>query len=488
MNSKYFKSTLCSAAVVALSLVMGVSCTADDVVAGKDIDFDHMESIYDTKVIMQDARTAKSMNIIDLYKEGYKAELRINLTKALEAPVTFEISVDGEYVDAYNKANETEYRLFPGAVTPGDAPSVTIEAGKTQAVVEVNIPSAELEEGVDYMLPVKVVSANDQLTLNEKETRCVYVINDMVKVSDCFKGDDLPKGFLFFEVNDANPLNALAFELENGKLLWDAVVLFAANINYDEEAGRPFVKCNQNVQFLLDNHETFLQPLRKRGIKVLLGLLGNHDAAGLAQLSKQGAKDFAAEIARYCEAYQLDGVNYDDEYSNAPDLDNPAFDHAGSDAAARLCYETKLAMPDRLVTVYDWGQMYGTDSVDGVDADEWLDVVVPNYGAHAYPVGKISKKKCAGIAAEFNGGFGDSLNERNARMILDEGYGWHMGFAPDPMKADDGMVRRNHWKTIFGRLSGAELFYGCKLKDPTIFYKKNDPKPYVYPDELPLRR
>ena len=30
----------------------------------------------------------------------------------------------------------------------------------------------------------------------------------------CYKGDDLPKGFLFFEVNDVNPLNALTFELE----------------------------------------------------------------------------------------------------------------------------------------------------------------------------------------------------------------------------------------------------------------------------------
>ena len=37
-------------------------------------------------------------------------------------------------------------------------------------------------------------------------------------------------------------------------------------------------------------------------------------------------------------------------------------------------------MPDKLVTVFDWGQMYGVATVDGVDAKEWIDVVVANYG------------------------------------------------------------------------------------------------------------
>lgn len=489
MNTKYLKTTLYSAAALVFGATMGVSCTADDVVAGQNIDFDHIESIYDTKVIMQDAKTVKSMNIVDLYDAGHTASLKVNITKAMASDLALKLEVDADFVEAYNAKNETAYKLFPTeAVEFENNGAVSIAAGQMQTLAGVKFNATPMEKGVDYMLPVKITSSNEAVTLLENETRCVYIVKDMMNLSDCFKGEAHPKGFLFFEVNDANPLNALAFELENGKLLWDVVVLFAANINYDTESGRPYVKCNPNVQFLLDNNETYIQPLRKRGIKVLLGLLGNHDAAGLAQLSKQGAQDFAAEVARICEAYNLDGVNYDDEYSSEPDLNNPAFDETGTAAAARLCYETKKAMPKRMVTVYDWGLMYGTESVDGVQADEWIDVVVPNYGDHAYPVGGMSMKKCAGIAAEFNGGFGDSLNAKNAQMILDKGYGWHMGFAPDPMKADEGKVRRNHWKVIFGRLSGAELFYGCGLKDPTIFYKKNDPKPYIYPDELPLKR
>ena len=49
-------------------------------------------------------------------------------------------------------------------------------------------------------------------------------------------------------------------------------------------------------------------------------------------------------------------------------------------------------MPDKLVTVFAYGQMYGVATVDGVDASEWIDVAVPNYGFSAHPVGNMTKK------------------------------------------------------------------------------------------------
>lgn len=51
------------------------------------------------------------------------------------------------------------------------------------------------------------------------------------------------------------------------------------------------------------------------------------------RLSEQGAKDFAREVAQYCKAYNLDGVNYDDEYSNSPDLSNPSLTNPSTAAA-----------------------------------------------------------------------------------------------------------------------------------------------------------
>lgn len=140
-----------------------------------------------------------------------------------------------------------------------------------------------------------------------KESHCFYVVKDMTSMPTCYKGDDLPKGFLFFEVNDVNPLNALTFELEDGRLLWDVVCLFSGNINHHADRNAPFLSLNPQTQYWMDNNEVFIQPLRKRGIKVIMCVLGNHDQSGVAQLSDYGCQMFAKELATFCEAYNIDG-------------------------------------------------------------------------------------------------------------------------------------------------------------------------------------
>ena len=103
------------------------------------------------------------------------------------------------------------------------------------------------------------------------------------------------------------------------------------------------MKANPNVQALLDNSEELLQPLRKKGIKVLLDILGNHDQAGIAGLSDWGCEQFGKELAQICLDYKLDGIGFDDEYSRYYGS-GKWFAGPSSQQAARLCYETKKAM------------------------------------------------------------------------------------------------------------------------------------------------
>lgn len=459
---------------------LGIICTllmvscADDLVISRNFgEHENLQGIYENRVFLSDGNTGKASNIVEIYKSSYTTHVRMNLSKVATSSTSAKVVIDENYLDIYNKLHNTNFKSLPSelvSLSNDGVFSSVQKAGQLSIELTINV-GEQLEPGVTYALPLALSQTSSDIVVRDEESRhCIYFVKDMRSFGDANKGDDKPKGFLFFEVNDVNPLNALSFQLENGKYLWDAVVLFAANINYDSEAGRPYVKCNPNVQYLLDNNETLLQPLRKRGIKVLLGLLGNHDMAGLAQLSDNAAKDFAREIAQYCYAYNLDGVNYDDEYSSMPDLDNPSFVFPSTKAAARLCYETKKAMPDKWVTVFDYGQMYGVASVDGVDADEWIDVVVPNYGGAAYPVGNMSYKKCAGIAAEFNLGIGGNLDSYGAKRLLNGNYGWFMGFAPAP----------KNYHLIFNRLQGAYDLYGSKLKDPEIYFEKNNPTPLKY--------
>ncbi len=471
MKIRYITSSLLTALVISSSTFF-TSCD-DELEVGSKINESAYEGVYQNNAFLRDGKSNLVSNIVELYKDTYTTSVRMGLSKAPTTASSASVQIDKDYLTTYNEEHKTDFELYPtDLVSFSNEGILTMNPETKSGEVEMTITAGpDLQADKTYAIPLMIHKESSDINIKDNTARhCIYLVKDMRGASDCFKGEDKVKGFLFFEVNDVNPLNAFSFELENGKLLWDVVVLFAANINYDAEAGRPRVQCNPNVQYLLDNNETLLQPLRKRGIKVLLGLLGNHDMTGLAQLSKQGAKDFARELAQYCKAYNLDGVNFDDEYSKSPDINNPALTYPSTEAAARLCYETKQAMPDKLVTVFAYGQMYGVSSVDGVDAKEWIDIAVPNYGGSARPVGNMSYKQCAGAAIEFNLGI-SGLYSYTANNLKSQGYGWFMGFAPNPTK----------YRSVFSSLyEGCPILYDSKLKEPSIYYKKNDPTPYIY--------
>ena len=313
MNMKYITSGLLAAMIVNCTAFL-TSC-ADDLEVGKNIDESAYSGIYENNAYLRDGKSNLVSKVVELHGETYATTVKMGLSKTPNTATSAKVKIDAAYLETYNKAHNTDFELYPqDLVTFANEGVLTVNANAKSAEVDMTIRAGEgLQDDKTYAIPVAISDQSSDITIKDESAKhCIYLVKDMRNAGDTYKGEDAVKGYLFFEVNDVNPLNTLSFQLENGKLIWDVIVLFAANINYDSEAGRPRVQCNPNVQYLLDNNETFLQPLRRRGVKVLLGLLGNHDITGLAQLSDQGAKDFAREIAQYCKAYNLDGVNYDD--------------------------------------------------------------------------------------------------------------------------------------------------------------------------------
>lgn len=479
MNTKILVSGLFFALIMGCTAFL-TSCT-DDLVVGKQFDESAYSGIYENNAYLRDGKSNLVSNVVELHTDTYTTTVKMGLSKVPTESTSAKVNIDAAWLDTYNKEHETDFELYPqDLVTFANNGILTVKTNTKSAEITMTIRAGEgMQEDKAYAIPVAISNQSSDITIKDENAKhCIYFVKDMRKAGDAYKGDDVVKGCLYIEVNDVNPLNAFSFKLENGKLLWDVVVLFAANINYDNTAQRPYVKCNSNVQYLLDNNEIFIQPLRKRGIKVLLGFLGNWDQAGLAQLSKTGARDFAREVAAYCKAYNLDGVNYDDEYSNNPDLNNPAFQPLGAKAGGRLLYETKRAMPDKMVSTYNYGNMYGTEgsNIDGVDISEFLDFVVGDYGfdSSVNPIGNMSWKQCSGLSMQFSSGQSMDLDEEGAHKLLDRGFGWYMGFAANP----------DNYRNIFNRLTGCEILYGSPVVDPTIFYKKDDPTPYKYPNDL----
>jgi chitinase len=51
-------------------------------------------------------------------------------------------------------------------------------------------------------------------------------------------------------------------------------------------------------------------------MKVVLTILGNHQGAGICNFpTREAARDFAQQLANTVNTYGLDGIDFDDEYS-----------------------------------------------------------------------------------------------------------------------------------------------------------------------------
>lgn len=465
---QYFSKGLFLAVLGGLTTV---ACT-DDIDLGFRVDEDPYEAVTRVDGMLLDAASNRNEALVELRSDKYEGEVFFRLTQMPRKGVDVKVELDPAYLETYNAEHGTEFKLFP-------ADRVAIEGGelllapddKRSVEVKVTLTGGEaLEADATYVVPLAATTATEGITLSPKAQHMVYLVKDLRSLPTNDKGPDAIKTVLYFEVNDTNPLNALEFLTESGKLFFDEIVLFSANINYKAETGRVYVLNNPNVQFLLDNNETYLQPLRKRGMKVILGILGNHDAAGCAQLSTVGAQMFAQELAAYCYAYNLDGVGFDDEYSKYPDLSNPLFAEPSAEAAGRLLYESKRAMPDKTVMVYYLGNIYSNiPAVDGVLPSEFVDYAVADYALAADPMDGMTLKDCAGMSVELRRNKGDYSEDR-ARRIKADGYGYYMFFALDPSLYSSQVPKCQ---------AACRGLYEEELVAPTHYYKKDDATRYA---------
>lgn len=129
-------------------------------------------------------------------------------------------------------------------------------------------------------------------------------------------GVKTPKLTVYVETNDINPLNAGEYYFCNSsprEEVVDHVILFASNIRGN--ATSAWLHHNQNQTYILNNVSTLVQPLQNKGIKVLLGLLGDHTGVGFANLNSDMIESFAQQVATCVNTYGLDGVDLDDEYA-----------------------------------------------------------------------------------------------------------------------------------------------------------------------------
>lgn len=479
MKNLFFKS--CLMATVALA---AVSC--DDDISLGSVDTGKLDVPTGNVVYITDADGQRLFSSID-FANTYTSQLYVNTPKAFDADCSVTFAYDPEVLTNYNADNGTDYPALPqGVISFANGGTASLAAGATKASVDFTLTSpGNLDSNTIYALPLRAtVSGNVQLG-EVDATRIIFVrdITGLPNATKYVKNEQgqLVEGIKMFnciEVNGTNPLNTMTFTLQgSGKPLFDAVILFSSNINYDANTQKVYVYNNENVQAVLDNTDKYLKPLKERGIKVILSILGNHDRAGVANLSDANAKIFAQEVKAMCDQYGLDGVMLDDEYSDYSTV-WPGFVANGVKPLSRLYYELKKAMPDRWMITYAYGsarRMVDVEDLEtGVTAtpSDFIDFAFANYPdtPQSNPIstnyGGLDKKRIGYCSMEFAKDMlwpGDDLQT----IEVDGGYGCHLVFAcgPDNTNNDtpEGLKRMDALQRCAKTFYGEDMVWDGKL-------------------------
>jgi len=485
-----FKKNVMLTAFIA---VMGMFTACDDSIDVTSVDENQYTTSTDAIGYIVNNEGKRGNSSIEFRTEG-SADLFLGLSKNVEKDVTAKLVYQADALKAYNETNNTDYELFPQELVTLEQAFSVKKGSKKSEKVEVKFKTgATLVANKTYVIPLQSESAD--VKLSTTDSNYFIFIKDLTNVPDCNKATGM-KIIHCMSANNTNPLNNLNFILKDSKKqLFDWVILFSSNINYNAETGRVYIYHNPNCEHILSNRDKYIKPLQDRGIKVLLSVLGNHDRSGINNLSDETAREFAQEIKMTCDAYGLDGVFFDDEYSSYINPAPVGFVSPSSAAAARLCYETKQAMPDRLVTTYVWADLSSLPSVQDDEGNEvepgnFVDCAIHDYGrgsdlSSSYP--GLDKENMGLYSQEF--AQARYAYESNLVEMRDNGYKKHMIFVMDPFadhfwfdnggKGSQKEALEKMTKTFFGEdlmvvdRDGNEVTEYDKNKFPNQFYKKD---------------
>lgn len=430
---------------------------------------------------------------VEIAKElTVSAGLKLTLSKASSKDVEIRVSVDESYITQYDYAHKTSSTLLPAEIyTLSDGSTkLTVSAGETEVVLPFTFNGDALPFGTQYLLPLKAeVVSGDAAFFKNSDARLNYAV--------IRKSPRASKQLCVMEFNDTNPLNVLTYKLEDGSYFFDALVLFSGNIGwYPEEDRVAFNKrygetaINANTAALISEPEKYLKPIHDAGIKVYMGLMPHHTYAGLTNISNWGCEQFAIEMAEIAKDCYIDGFFLDEEYTGnhggamSSKWMRTSADNTYGNGVSMMAYQLwkqASAVCDWPIDIsyFQYGISFGkvTDPEDNSEhrVSEFCNCVMANYGGSGSPRDDQTLADCCGVSIECARGYGSSASAIKAKM--DEGYGWGAAwFAWDPTTS-------RALKSLISQT--AELCYGSKLVEPTVYYKKigegqYDDTPYEY--------
>ena len=377
--TRFIKSSFWIALLACTSNVF-TACEDDITISSENNSFGNIEGNFG---YVKSAAGAKALTAIAINGDKHgTGHLYFELNKATNKDITVTFKVDESALNTYNQVNGTNYPMYPtDKLSLENEGITTIPAGKRKSSsVELDIqPGGTI--GTRYAVAVSA-TASDGIETSSNNESYIYLVTPQATLPNTEKGR--VKTICYIEVNNENILNAGEYTMENSKKpFFDIVNVFAANIRLNEE-GKPYVHCNPQVTFVLENADKLIRPLQQKGIKVHLTILGDHTPAGMRSLGDEAAKDFAKELKSYVDIYGFDGISFDDEGSNYEQVGgHPGLVVPSQEQYSRLIYECRQIMPDKQIGVYWCKQENGEPSInyplgeiEGKDVNDLLDYTV----------------------------------------------------------------------------------------------------------------
>ena len=376
--TRFIKSSFWIALLACTSNVF-TACEDDITISSENNSFGNIEGNFG---YVKSAAGAKALTAIAINSDKHgTGHLYFELNKATNKDITVTFKVDESALNTYNQVNGTNYPMYPtDKLSLENEGITTIPAGKRKSSsVELDIqPGGTI--GTTYAVAVSA-TASDGIETSSNNESYIYLVTPQATLPNTEKGR--VKTICYIEVNNENILNAGEYTMENSKKpFFDIVNVFAANIRLNEEG--PYVHCNPQVTFVLENADKLIRPLQQKGIKVHLTILGDHTPAGMRSLGDEAAKDFAKELKSYVDIYGFDGISFDDEWSNYEQVGgHPGLVVPSQEQYSRLIYECRQIMPDKQIGVYWCKQENGEPSInyplgdiEGKDVNDLLDYTV----------------------------------------------------------------------------------------------------------------
>ncbi len=458
IGMKKIMKSACALAVVILTACGGNSPKGETVAVSPDEPFGKVLSAAGAGMLTPLAQRGES---------PAKGHIYFELSQPYEKNLDITFRIDEEALDAYNRVNGTSYTLYPAeSLSMDNEGKAVIPAGKTRSeVIGLNI-AAGARTGERYDVPISAtVSDGARLIANNKTF--IYLVTPLPAAPEINR-ERRVKNLCYVEVNRESMLNTGEYLMkESGEPFFDIASIFAANIRLNEE-GQPYVSCNEQTRFVLDNIEKTVRPLQVKGMKVHLSILGDHTAAGMRSLSREAARTFAQELKYYMDIYGLDGIDFDDEYSTyvtdqkvEPYIPShavaPSIEECTQTRYADLVYECRKLMPDKTLGIYWYtGYDFPAGETDGMKVNDMVDYSI--YGLYgkwrSIGADTIATAKQCPYAVEVTTAKGDvKIIPDMVKQIKNEGWGYFAVY--------DLNDERNY-EAEFSRIS--RILYGGDVK------------------------